>query len=49
LAELVDPQVVDVIHQKPSAIPAFLRSASDLTDDQWKELQAYADKLKSDS
>lgn len=49
LAELVDPQVVDVINQKPSSIPAFLRSAGDLSDDQWIELQAYAEKLKSES
>ena len=49
MAELVDPEVVGVIQKKPSSIPAFLRSAGDLSDEQWQELQAYAEKLKADS
>ena len=41
----VDPEVVDVIQASPSAIPSFLRSASNLTEAQWLEMEAYAKKL----
>ena len=45
LAGQVDPEVVDVIQASPSAIPSFLRSASNLTEAQWLEMAAYAKKL----
>jgi transcriptional regulator with XRE-family HTH domain len=45
LAGQVDPQVVHVIQSSPSAIPSFLRSASNLTEAQWQEMEAYAKKL----
>ena len=45
LAGQVDPEVVDVIQSSPSAVPSFLRSASNLTEAQWLEMAAYAKKL----
>jgi transcriptional regulator with XRE-family HTH domain len=45
LAGQVDPEVVNVIQASPSAVPSFLRSASNLTEAQWLEMEAYAKKL----
>ena len=45
LAGQVDPEVVGVIQSSPAAIPSFLRSASNLTEAQWAEMEAFAKKL----
>ncbi len=39
LSDQVAPEVVNVIHQNPMTIPNFLRSAKDLTPEQWALLQ----------
>ena len=45
LADQVSPEVVDVIHQNPLAIPNFLRSAKNLTPEQWELLQKQVEKM----
>lgn len=39
MANQVDPEVIDVIKDSPSAVPSFLRSAKGLTKAQWAELE----------
>ncbi len=46
LANLVDPEVVDVIQKNPIAVPNFLRSAKDLLPEQWQKMQKYLDAMK---
>ena len=46
IADRVDPEVVEVIQQNPQAVPSFLRSAKDLSADDWEKMQAYLEKLK---
>ena len=36
----VAPEVIDVINSQPETIPAFLRSAKDLSPEQWQEMNA---------
>lgn len=38
-ADHVAPEIVDVIQKQPKAVPNFLRSAKDLTPEQWEALQ----------
>ena len=45
-ADRVDPEVVEVIQQNPQAVPTFLRSAKDLSADDWGKMQAYLENLK---
>ena len=45
LADQVSPEVVDVIHQNPLAIPNFLRSAKNLTPEQWEMLQQQVEEM----
>ena len=45
LADQVSPEVVDVIHQNPLAIPNFLRSAKNLTPEQWELLQQQVEQM----
>ena len=45
LADQVSPEVVDVIHQNPLAIPNFLRSAKNLTPKQWELLQKQVEQM----
>ena len=45
LADQVSPEVVDVIHQNPLAIPNFLRSAKNLTTEQWELLQKQVEQM----
>lgn len=45
LADQVSPEVVGVIHKNPLTIPNFLRSAKDLTPEQWALLQKQVDKM----
>ena len=46
LAERIDPEVVDVIQRNPFAVPSFLRSAKDLSPEDWERMQAYLDRMK---
>ena len=48
LADLVDPEAVDVIQNNPFAVPAFLRSAKNLTPEQWAELQKQVEKMSQE-
>ena len=48
LADQVDPEVVDVIHNNPYAIPTFLRSAKNLTPEQWEKLQKQVEKMSKE-
>ena len=45
LVDQVSPEVVDVIHQNPLAIPNFLRSAKNLTPEQWEMLQQQVEEM----
>ena len=45
LADQVSPEVVDVNHQNPLAIPNFLRSAKNLTPEQWELLQQQVEQM----
>ena len=44
-ANQVDPEVINVIKDSPSAIPSFLRSAKGLSKEQWEELERAAKKM----
>ncbi len=46
LADRVDPEVVDVIQKNPTAVPSFLRSAKDLSPEEWEKMQNYLNKMK---
>lgn len=48
LSDQVSPEVVDVIHQNPMTIPNFLRSAKDLSPEQWQLLQKQVDKMNKE-
>ena len=48
LAERVDPEVVDVIQKNPQAVPSFLRSAKDLTPEEWDKMQTYLNRMKKE-
>ncbi len=45
LADQVDPSVVDVINAQHDVVPSFLRSAKDLTPEQWEKLQKQVEKM----
>jgi hypothetical protein len=45
----VDPEAVNVIQNNPFAVPAFLRSAKNLTPEQWAELQKQVEKMSEES
>ena len=49
LADQVSPEIVSVIQQNPMAVPNFLRSAKDLTPDQWKKLQKQVEKMAKEN
>jgi len=44
LADQIDPDVTDLIKREQS-VPSFLRSAKDLSPDQWAELQKMVEKM----
>ena len=48
LADRVDPEVVDVIQNNPHAVPSFLRSAKDLTPEEWEKMQNNLNKMKGE-
>ena len=41
MADRVDPEVVEGIQQNPQAVPSFLRSAKDLSADDWEKMRSY--------
>ena len=49
LAEQIDPEVVEVIHNQPYVIPSFLRSAKNLTPAQWEKLQKQVEKMNKEN
>ena len=48
LADRVDPEAIDVIQKNPQAVPSFLRSAKDLSPEEWDKMQKYLDKMKGE-
>ena len=48
-ANQVDPAVVNVIQSNPYRVPSFLRSAKDLTAEQWEALQKQVDEMNKSS
>ena len=38
-ANQVDPEIINVIKKSSTVVPSFLRSAKDLTKEQWAELE----------
>ena len=48
MANHIAPEVVDVIQNQPKAVPNFLRSAKDLTPEQWEVLQQQLDSMLED-
>ena len=47
-ADHLAPEVVDVIQKQPKAVPNFLRSAKDLTPEQWAQLQKQVEEMAGD-
>jgi len=47
-ADHIAPEVVGVIQNQPKAVPNFLRSAKDLTPEQWEVLQQQLDSMVGD-
>jgi HTH-type transcriptional regulator, competence development regulator len=47
MADRVDPEVIDVIQNNPQAVPSFLRSAKDLSPEDWEKVQKYMERMKS--
>jgi len=45
LADQIDPEVSQLIKDKHTAIPSFLRSAKDLTPEQWALLQKQVEEM----
>lgn len=46
-ADHIAPEVVGVIQNQPKSVPSFLRSAKDLTAEQWAVLQQQVDSMTS--
>mgnify|MGYP006443965829 CR=1 FL=1 len=46
-ADHVAPEIVNVIQKQPKAVPNFLRSAKDLTPEQWEALQKQVEAMTS--
>ena len=46
LADRVDPEVIDVIQSNHQAVPSFLRSAKDLSPEDWEKMQKYLERMK---
>ena len=45
LADQLDPAVVNVIQSTPYTVPSLLRSAKNLTPEQWAKLQKQVEKM----
>jgi|TARA_R110000764_G_scaffold232540_1_gene325020 transcriptional regulator with XRE-family HTH domain len=48
-ADQVALEVVGVIQSQPKAVPSFLRSAKDLSPEQWAELQKQVDAMNKNN
>ena len=48
-ADHLAPEIVGVIHSQPKAVPSFLRSAKDLTPEQWAQLQKQVEGMAGDN
>lgn len=48
MANHIAPEVVDVIQNQPKAVPNFLRSAKDLSPEQWEVLQEKLNSMLKD-
>ena len=49
LAKLIDPQIAEVIQDNPFKVPNFLRSAKNLSGEQWDKLQKQAERMSKDN
>ena len=49
LAKLIDPQIAEVIQENPFKVPNFLRSAKNLSEEQWDKLQKQAERMSRDN
>ena len=47
-ANQIAPEIVGFIQNQPKAVPNFLRSAKDLTPEQWEMLQKQVDSMAGD-
>jgi len=45
LAKKVDDDVTAIINKRPEKVPNFLRSAKNLTNDDWEELKKHVDEI----
>ena len=45
LAQLIDPQIAEVIQKNPYKVPSLLRSAQNLSEEQWEKLQKQAERM----
>ena len=48
LAKLIDPQIAEGIQDNPFKVPSFLRSAKNLSEEQWDQLQKQAERMSRD-
>jgi hypothetical protein len=49
MANHIAPEVKDVIQNQPKTVPNFLRSAKDLSAEQWEVLQKQLDAMVKDT
>ena len=48
IADRVDPEAIEVIQKNPEAVPSFLRSAKDLTPEEWDKMQIYLNQMRGE-
>jgi len=48
-ANQVDPEIINVIKKSSTVVPSFLRSAKDLTKEQWAELEKTVQEMTKNS
>ena len=48
-AAKLDNEIENLISEKSDTVPQFLRTAKNLTDDQWKEITRHAKKMDKDN
>ena len=46
LANTVDDDIQNIINKRPASIPDFLRTAKNLTNEDWVELSKHVEKMK---
>ena len=49
LAELIDPQIAEVIQKNPYKVPSLLRTAQNLNEEQWEKLQKQVERMAKDN